>query len=166
MDISTSLPIFEWLSYLAAIVGIPLAIWLFYNEKRKERLDRELGTYDALDNKYIEFLNLCLENPELDVFDIETKLRKELTPEQKKKELMIFNILISILERAFLMYREHRSTKIGKTQWVGWDQYIHDWVSRSNFRKAWHILGEQFDTEFIEYMNAVVSGTKHEMKTV
>ncbi len=60
--------ILEMLSYIATILGIPLALLLFWDEKRKERRDREYGTYDALDNKYIEFLQLLLEYPHLDVY--------------------------------------------------------------------------------------------------
>ena len=44
----------EMLSYLATILGIPIAIILFVNEKRQERRDREYGTYHALDEKYLE----------------------------------------------------------------------------------------------------------------
>jgi hypothetical protein len=50
-------------SNIATILGIPIAIILFINEKRKERRDREYGTYNALDEKYLDYLKLCMENP-------------------------------------------------------------------------------------------------------
>lgn len=146
--------ILEILTYLSTILGIPLAIYLFYQEKKKERIDREWGTYNALDDKYVEFLRLCLENIDLDVFDIRMKSRNKMTNEQKRRELIIFTILISIFERAFLMYRD-QSSKIKKTQLLGWNDYILDWTKRDNFRKAWTVLGDQFDVDFINYMNKI-----------
>ena len=56
------------IAHIAAILGIPLALFLFYDEKRKERRDREYGTYNALDDKYIAFLQLCIEHPELNLY--------------------------------------------------------------------------------------------------
>lgn len=48
------------LSTIVSILGIPIAILVFVNEKRKERRDREYGTYHALDEKYLEYLGLCM----------------------------------------------------------------------------------------------------------
>jgi hypothetical protein len=145
------------LSSLATILGIPIAILLFYNEKRRERKDREYGTYNALDDKYIDYLRLCLDNPDLDVFDIPLAHKGELTVEQERREMALLGILISILERAFLMYRD-QSTKLKKSQWIGWDAYVREWSARANFRRAWKLIeGEQFDADFVAYLNMLIS---------
>ena len=72
--------VFEILANIATLLGVPIAIWLFANEKRRERLDREYGTYDALDekticscissrSKWIDYIQLCLEYPDIDLYD-------------------------------------------------------------------------------------------------
>jgi hypothetical protein len=147
------LQILEMLSYLATILGIPIAILLYMNEKRKERLEREYGTYHALDEKYLEYLNLCIDNPDLDLYYLPLDKRPKLTSEQKIRQYAMFEILVSLMERAFLMYRD-QTTRIKKAQWEGWSAYIRDWCGRENFRSLWSILGDQFDENFTNYVNA------------
>lgn len=142
----------EILSLIATTLGVPIAIAIFFNEKRKERRDREYGTYNALDDKYLDFLNLCLLNMDLGIYE---KADKELSEEQQLRSNIIFDVLISILERAYLMYQGH-SDQIRKSQWVGWNSYIEDWMNYNRFRIAWEtLLNSQFDTNFIEYMNEI-----------
>ena len=59
----------EDLSYVVTLLGVPLAIFVYLKEQRHLRDEREYGTYDALDQKYIEVQQLCLDHAELDVFD-------------------------------------------------------------------------------------------------
>ena len=65
----------DWLLYLdilnkvIVILGAPLAYIQYLRTKRKEKRDREYGTYNALDEKYLEFQKLCLEHPYLNIFD-------------------------------------------------------------------------------------------------
>ncbi|MBI5677290.1 MAG: hypothetical protein HZC52_02075 [Planctomycetes bacterium] len=117
------------------LVGVPVAIVLFFITKRRERLEREYGTYNSLDEKYIDYLRICVQNPNLDVFDLPMPNYKP-TPELRWQELQVFSMLIAILERAYLMYRD-KSHAIRQAQWVGWEAYMKDWASRQNFRDAW-----------------------------
>lgn len=140
----------EILSLLATTLGVPIAIYIFFKEKQKERRDREYGTYNALDDKYLDFLNLCLSNVDLGIYEMSNK---ELTEEQKIRANIIFEIHVSLIERAFLMYQGH-SDKIKKNQWSGWNTYIEDWMEYERFRESWKTtLSSQYDTEFLTYMN-------------
>ncbi|MEM2089827.1 MAG: hypothetical protein QXL88_01915, partial [Candidatus Pacearchaeota archaeon] len=116
MELETIRLLLEILSYIVIILGIPWAIYEFLENKRRERIEREYGTYDALDEKFIEFQNLCLQYPYLDVFDLPDKNPVKLNERQKKEELIAFSILFSIFERAFLMYYNQPS-EIRKRQW-------------------------------------------------
>ena len=144
---------------LTQLIGIPVGIALYVINKRKERLEREYGTYDALDNKYIDYLKLCLSHPDLDVADTPKPDMPALTADQRHRELVIFSILISIMERAFLMYMD-KSDDVRANQWVGWDAYIHDWSGRSNFTAVLPVLTPQFDGNFVRYLNSIVSSTR------
>ena len=143
----------EMATYMVTILGVPAAIIVYFREKEKERNDREYGTYDALDDKYIEFLKLCLENKDLEIQAGKRLNIVELTQEQKIRSLIIYEILICLLERAFLMYKRH-SSSIREGQWTGWDAYVTDWMKNENFREIWNSeLNHQYDSDFLSYMN-------------
>ena len=150
------LPVYlDIINKLILIIGVPIAIWKYIKSKEKERKDREYGTYNSLDEKFIEYQRICLSKPYLDVFDVPDKSPGELTEEQRKEELIIFSILFSIFERAFLLYSDGTS-RIKKNQWTGWHQYIEAYCYRANFLKAWSKSGSTFDLEFQAFMEKLI----------
>ncbi|MCK4585759.1 MAG: hypothetical protein KAU29_00330 [Gammaproteobacteria bacterium] len=143
----------EAVTFIITIMGVPAAIFIYLKEQKNQRIEREYGTFDALDEKYIEIQQLCIEHPELDVFDSPFSNPKELSEEQKKQEEAILLIRISIFERAFLMY-QRTTSQSKKDQWEGWELEITEWLSRSNFRIVWEEHGSYFDKSFFEYFNS------------
>jgi hypothetical protein len=143
----------QMITSVVTILGLPLALYLFYSDKKKERKEREYGTYNALDDKYIHFLEMCLEKPELDVIEYS---KEKSVSNKEKQEQILFLILISILERAFLMYND-QSTKVKERQWAGWVEYMKDYCHKDNFRKRWPELGPQFDRQFVGFMNSLMN---------
>jgi hypothetical protein len=153
--------VLDALVQIAFLLGIPLSIWIYYDEKKKERTEREYGTYDALDDKYIYFLQLCLENSDLDLmWDIPMKEKINLTPERKRRQDILFSLLISILERAFLMYRD-QSTQIKRKQWSGWSEYMRQYLLKANFRQTWIDIKDQWDEDFVSYMDNLFKETEN-----
>jgi hypothetical protein len=146
---------FKLLANAATILGVPIAIVVYLNEKRKERREREYGTFNALDDKYLDYLNLCITNPRLDLYYLPFDGKTTLSREERIQQYAMFEILISLMERAFLMYRD-QSTEIKKSQWEGWDQYMTHWASRPIFQTLWLRLGDQFAEEFMEHMNQLI----------
>lgn len=145
----------EALSYIATILGIPAAIVVFIYQKKKERRAQELEAHHHANQLYIDYLKHCLENPDLDAFDLRQNDKDVINSGLQYKQLILFTILISMMETAFLRYRHVNSTT-QKTQWMGWHTYMLEWAKRSDFNKAWDILGPQFDTEFIKEMDKIV----------
>lgn len=143
--------VLELLSYAVILLGIPVGLIQCYRTARKEQLDREYGTYNALDEKYLEFQNLCLEHPNLDIFDVPDTKVSILSSDQRKQELVALTILFALFERAYLMYSD-QSTKIKERQWTGWEQYIESYCHRAKFRQAWELSGSTFDSHFQDYM--------------
>ncbi|NOR51566.1 MAG: hypothetical protein GQ470_03005 [Gammaproteobacteria bacterium] len=139
-------------TFVITILGVPGAIYIYTLEQRLLRDEREYGTYDALDDKYIELQQLCLEYSELDIFDTPYEESRKLTPEQEKQEEAILLIRISIFERAFLMYQRAPS-KVKRDQWDGWDIEIKEWLERKNFRAIWDIHNSYYDQAFAKYFN-------------
>ena len=151
----TVLRILQMLSYASVLLGIPLALLQYFLVKRREKRDREYGTYNALDERYLEFQKLCLQHPYLDTFDVPDAKPETLSDQQKKEELIVFTMLFSIFERSFLMYYD-QSTEIKRKQWSGWDEYIRSYCARPNFRAAWLKSGTTFDTDYQAYMSTML----------
>jgi len=151
----TVLEVFELLSYVATALGVPTAIGAYLTAKSRERREREYETYHALDEKYLDYLEMCIQNPRLDMYYFPLEQEVVLSPEEKIQQHAMCEILIALLERAFLMYRD-QATEIKRAQWEGWNAYMHDWAKRANFRRLWSELGEQFDKDFVKYMNSII----------
>ena len=158
-DLLTIKDYLEAASYLSIILGLPAALYQFIRAKRKEELDREYGTYNALDEKYIEFQKLCFDLPTLDIFDIPDSSARELSELEKKQELIAFTMLFSIFERAYLMYFDQDGNLKAK-QWTGWNDYIASYCRRQNFRDAWESSGNTFDTDYQKFMTDILSGNE------
>ena len=143
----------------AVLVGIPWGLYQHYRAVKKEQRDRELGTYNALDEKYIEYQRLCLDHSNLDVADVPHQHVSRSSPEDERKQVILFTILMSIFERAYLMYGD-QATSVKRRQWSGWDEYIRSFCRRDNFRKAWEDSGTTFDTSFHAYMAGIIQGSR------
>ena len=83
----------EILQYVSVILGIPIVLVQYISSSRKERQDKEYETYNALDEKFIDYLKLCLDHPNLDIFDLSDKKLNELVKNQSKEEIIILTIL-------------------------------------------------------------------------
>jgi hypothetical protein len=143
--------IFEFLSYVVTVVGLPFAIIVFVIEQRKERHNEDEEIFQRLSDEYREFLKLVLDNADLQLLRQEGT-RTELTDEQKERRLAIFGILISLFERAYLLVYEEKMDKQTRRMWQSWEDYMREWVRREDFRKALPALLEGEDPEFTDYI--------------
>ena len=160
--LKTHQPHLQAIASIITILGVPVGIAVYIYEKSRERHDREYGTYITLTDKYIDFLKICFDHPELDIYETSVGDRAEMPqsvskdPLVLKKEWAMYIIFITMCERAFLVYRRH-SKRSQKRQWKGWEEYIREYCRHKGFRAAWPTLGRQFDNEFLKYVNTVIS---------
>jgi hypothetical protein len=145
--LDTATGIFNLISSVALIFGVPVALIQYYQASKKEAEDREYGTYDALDSKYMDFQKLAFDFPELNLFEVPNEFEVELTDAQKKKQLIAYAMLYKILERAFLMYRD-QANDIKKKQYEGWQSYIDTYLTRESFQDALSYFFGGYDTDF------------------
>src|SRR5712672_2074774 len=94
----------EMLSYVVTVVGLPAAIVAFLFEKKRERDADEEEVYAQLSDNYQDFLKTALEHPDLKLFSMEET--PALTPEQRERMLIIFSMLVSLFERAYVLMYE------------------------------------------------------------
>src|SRR6188768_4140097 len=125
----------EFLSYVVTVIGLPFALLVFIYEQRKERRNEDEEIFQRLSDEYREFLKLVLDNADLHLLRRESS-RLELTEEQKERRLAIFGILISLFERAYLLVYEEKMDKQTRRMWQSWEDYMREWVQRSEFREA------------------------------
>lgn len=140
------------LAAIGGITGLFFAIKAYRQATRKEQIDRQRGTYDSLDEKYLDFLQLSIKHPELDIFERPMLTPPELTDsKQQMQQLAAFDILLSIFERAFLLYKDEEDG-LRRRQWAGWKGSMSQYAGRENFRRAWSLCGDGFDTDFQAFM--------------
>ena len=98
-----SLETWEFLSYVVTVVGLPLAIAVYLYEQRKERANEEEAVYQLLSDNYQDFLRVVLEHADLRLF---SSPLPDLTEEQRERRVVVFGMLISLFERAYLLLFE------------------------------------------------------------
>jgi hypothetical protein len=145
-----TLGIWEWLSYVVTVIGLPLAIFVFIFEQRKERNNEEEAVYQLLSDNYQDFLKVALDNTDLRLFT--TEQTPDLTVEQRERMFIIFNMLISLLERAYLLLYEETMSAPQLRRWQSWDDYMREWCSRADFRALLPELLRGEDPGFVSYI--------------
>ena len=119
------------LSYVVTVIGLPLAITVFLFEQRKERENEEEEVYQLLSDSYQDFLKVALENPDLRLFSDEATL--SLDDQQKERQLIIFTMLVSLFERAYLLLYEDAMSPKQARRWNSWEDYILEWCQQATF---------------------------------
>lgn len=144
-----TLETWELLSYVVTVVGLPMAIFVFLYEQRKEHENDDEEVYQLLSDNYQDFLKVALDNPDLRLFSVgEVPV---LTAEQLERQFIIFTMLTSLFERAYLLlYDEHMNSKQAR-RWNSWEDYIVEWCRKPHFRESLPklLLGE--DPSFVKY---------------
>ena len=140
----------ELLSYVVTVVGLPLAIFVFLYEQRKERDNEEEEVYQLLSDNYQEFLKVALDNPDLRLFSAESPA---LNAEQRERQFIIFSMLISLFERAYLLLHEERMSARQARRWNSWEDYMAEWIRRPDFRAILPQLLHGEDPDFARYVN-------------
>jgi hypothetical protein len=149
LDIGT----WELLSYIVTTIGLPLAIFVFVYEQKKERDNEDEEVYQLLSDNYQDFLRIALAHPDLRLFSPEQT--PELNEEQRERMLIIFNMLISLFERAYLLLYMPKMSSQQMRRWLSWEDYMREWCRREDFRALLPTLLEGEDAEFGRYIQAL-----------
>jgi hypothetical protein len=145
-----TLEAWELMSYVVTVVGLPLAIFVFLFEQRKERENEEEEVYQLLSDNYQDFLKVALGNPDLRLFS--AGAASALNAEQKERQLIIFNMLLSLFERAYLLLYDERMSPKQARRWNSWEDYILEWCRRPDFRASLPALLQGEDPGFVRYV--------------
>ena len=145
----------ELLSYVVTVIGLPLAIFVFIYEQRKERNNEEEAVYQLLSDNYQEFLKVALAHPDLHLFA--KGEYPALNEEQLERKFIIFSMLTSLFERAYLLLYEERMGEKQLRRWHSWEDYMVEWCNRSDFRILLPALLRGEDPEFARYIERLAA---------
>ena len=149
----------EWLealSYVVTIIGLPFAIVVFIKEQRKERQNDDEDLYLQLSDEYSKFLRLVLDHSDLHLMT-RTQPIAPFTSEQIERRNVLFEVLIAIFERAYILVYEDRMTRQATRLWQTWADYMRDWCRRPDFRELLPDLLQGEDPEFQAYIRQIAA---------
>ena len=142
------------LSNAVTIVGLPFAIFIFLYEQRKARQNEEDEVFQLLSDNYQDFLKVVLDQPDLRLFSISSTA--DLSEEQKERMLIIFNMLMSLFERAYLLVYDKRMSAKQRRRWHSWEDYMREWCRREDFQELLPQLLRGEDPDFVAYIKKLV----------
>jgi hypothetical protein len=152
-----SLELWELMSYVVTVLGLPLAIGVYLYEQRKERANEEEEVYTVLSDNYQDFLKVALENSDLKLFS--TPKLVDPSDEQRERTMVIFGMLISLFERAYLLLYEPGLADAKLRRWRSWEDYMREWLGRESFRAQLPELVKGEDPEFAAYIEKLAADT-------
>ncbi|BEV07469.1 MULTISPECIES: hypothetical protein [unclassified Methylophilus] len=148
-----SLETWELLSYVVTVVGLPLAIVTFVLEQRKERENEDEEVYQLLADNYTDFLKLVMAHPDLQLRSNRESLA--LSAEQEERKLVLFEILISLFERAYLLAYDPDMRGKRLRRWMSWEDYMREWCQREDFRQHLPRLLVGEDADFVAHISQI-----------
>jgi hypothetical protein len=155
---------------LVAILTIPTAVYAYWYRKKKEEqlawlnlaeLQKEADdlAYSRLYEDYNEFLKIVMQYPQFDLGDQKLNHRPELDELDNVRFQSLFNIFLSLAERAYLLFRT-TSDNMKVKQWEGWRSYIVDVLSRPHVLKEYERERPQYDRDFVTEIDIWIKAQK------
>ena len=146
----------ELLSYVVTVFGLPMAILVFIWEQRRDRQQEEEEIHQQLSDDYTGFMKLVLDNADLRMLQRGGE-PKQLDAEQEERRLALFNILVALFERAYLLVYEPEMTSQTARLWQSWEDYMREWCKRAEFRAELPALLQGEDPDFAAHISEIAA---------
>ncbi|HEX2531583.1 MAG TPA: hypothetical protein VHK70_08955 [Burkholderiaceae bacterium] len=153
MNLLANRDFWEIASFVVTVFALPFAIFLFLFEQRKGRDAEDEEAYQLLQNAYNDFLKIVLDNPDLQLRS--ATARTDLTDEQRERALIIFEMLVALFERAYIVAYEPDLRGVALRRWHSWDDYMREWCRREDFYYLLPQLLRGEDPDFAAYIRRV-----------
>lgn len=142
--------ILQAVSSLALIAGFSYAILVFILDRRKARENEIHEIYVLLGDSYMGFVRLSLVAPDLRIWDKHEN--DGLSPKELSQKWALFEVLISLFERAY-MFRDTLGVDSKTARyWRTWESFIRRWCARRDFSDWLPELLQDEDPAFASYM--------------
>jgi hypothetical protein len=161
----------EFASFLALILGVPFGLVDLHNHAteaeenaKKERVEAAEKAYQMVDQRFHEFVKLCIDHPQLDCYSTPRVGEVKLNENEKIQQKLLFAELTDVFEVAYVQYHKEDSNpeirRIYETQWSGWDAYIRKFFKRPAYVEAWYEIRDEYDGLFVQYLNSLAPPQK------
>jgi hypothetical protein len=91
-----------------------------------------------------------LDNPDL---QLRTRAHVvNLSADQRERMMVLYEILIALFERAYLLAYEEDMPDKKRRRWLSWEDYMREWCGREDFRNALPALLHGEDPDFGRYI--------------
>jgi hypothetical protein len=150
-----AMELWQMTANIVTVFGLPLAIYTFVLEQRKERDNEDEEVYQLLADAYTDYMKLVLQHSDL-------KLRTQqatpdLSEEQRERMQVMFEILIALFERAYLTAYSQTMTAQQRRRWHSWDDFMREWCRRDDFYRSLPGLLHGEDIDFAEYIRRIAA---------
>ena len=156
----------EWLeaaSYIVTIVGLPLAIGVYFYDRRRDQQTDEEEIFLRLSDEYADFMRLVIDNADLHLLSPAAKGEHpeghKLSEEQLVRKHALFAILVSLFERAYVLVYEDDMSRQQARLWQSWEDYMHEWCQREDFRAALPALLQGEDPGFVATIGRIAEAS-------
>ena len=143
---------------LVTAIGLPFAVWVFLAQQRKERENEEEEAYQRLSDAYHHFLSVVLANADLQLRS--ASALTDATHEQLERMRVIFDMLISLFERAYLVAWKPKMSAAEQRRWNSWDDYMREWCRRDDFYEMLPQLLRGEDPQFQAYIQQLAQAER------
>jgi hypothetical protein len=143
----------QLLGNIVTVFGLPLAIWVFAYQRRRDRESAEEAVFVSLSDAYLDFLRLVIANPDLQLRS--SPALSNPTAEQRERMLLIFDILIALFERAYILTYQREMSAEQLRRWHSWEDYMREWCRREDFCAALPELLQGEDSAFADYIRGI-----------
>ena len=148
----------ELATQLVTTIGLPFAVWVFLAQQRRERENEEEEAYQRLSDAYNHFLSVVLANADLQLRSASTLA--DATLEQSERIRIIFDMLISLFERAYLVAWKPKMSESEQRRWNSWDDYMREWCRRDDFYNMLPTLLRGEDPQFQAYIQRLAQAER------
>lgn len=149
----------EIASFVVTVVGLPFGIAVFLYQQSRERRNEEAEIYQRLSSEYTMFMRMVLENPDLGLLHkrslVAGETPRELSPEQAERKAALFNVLVALFERSYILVYEDRMSRETARLWQSWEDYMREWTRREDFRAALPELLNGEDQDFAVHISRI-----------
>ena len=149
--------LWEFLSYLVTVLGLPIAVVTIWRELRAERVNeakeieqREDEIYVQLSQQYSSLLEAALAHPERDALDGASSAN--LSPEQRRRQAIYYEMLLALFERAFILLYEDAPSGQGGRRWGSWADFFSYWLKRPDFARYVEANLQGEDEAFVAFV--------------
>jgi hypothetical protein len=148
----------EALSYLVTILGFPIAIIVFIIERKSSLENEESELHRQLSEEYDNFLRLVLDNSDLLLLRVpSTPL--PLSEEQLERREIIYMMLVSLFEKAFIILYNENMNKEARRRWMSWEDDMREWSRRKDFVDLLPKLLQGEDDAFSRHFLAIMNSS-------